>query len=429
MLGLNEISLIIAKKMSKSLDIVILNEESQNEIDEFIDIDVIIENIEEGLYTTLNKYNFKDSDYFLAITENNEYNLFASDLAKKLGAGKTVAFIYNMDYFQIDMEIDLIFNPYQILINQIQSRIEDTRLSKIRDIIPGKINLTNLRIRNEDSLSYLKVKNIELEQGLILAIKRGNKMVLPDLETIILPGDLLYVLGRCGMVSKIFKLFKRYLAKKKLFILGGDTLGLILIDYWENFFDNIILIDSNLEKCNILASKLEKPLIIYGDGIDSELLKEEGLDKESVFLAVSQNDQLNLLSSFTAQKLGCKDVITLIYHSSYKRIADLLDLKNVFQFPELIADYIDDFLKKGTGLDKYILGDQIYTSHIKIEGQSKLIGKKLHELRLPGGIIVGVIIRRKDVIIPTEETQIKRNDKFIIFYYRRLDLKVKQIFR
>lgn len=428
LLGLNEISINLARKLSLKDDVVILDNKSELEYNT-PEADVIIENFEEGLISTLNNLQINNTACFLAVTEDDEYNLFVADLGKKLGAKRAAAMVHNFDYAVMKSDIDLIFNPHQIFIDQISSSIRDIRLLNIKNLIPGKVNISKLIVKDEDPFSYLRTKDLDLEEGLIIAVQQGNRIILPEPDLKLFPGDQLYILFKRGMVSSLLKIFKKYKPKKRLFILGGGDLGLMMINCWENMFEPIIVIEPDLEQCNLLAGKLEKILIIHGEGTDLQLLKEEGLDKSSVFLAISRDDLQNLLSSFGAKNIGCNKVITLLYHSAYKDMAGLLNLDNVFSLPDLVADYVINFIRTGLKLNKYILGDDIYTTQITVGEDTLLVNRKIADLQLPRGILIGVIIRENEVIIPGGDTYLLPGDNLIIFFYRKLEDRIYNIFK
>jgi trk system potassium uptake protein TrkA len=424
--GLNNLSIYLSKKLSKDYDIVLLDKNIEYEEYE---IDVILDSYEEDLLTSLMEHNIEKTDYFFALSENAEFNLFVAQLARKMGAKKTTALVKENGYLDIQTEIDLVFNPQQILVDQISNALKETRLRNIKNVIPGKVNITRLNINREDPFSYIKIKNLELNDSLVIALSRNDKMFLPDPDTQIIPGDNLYIIYKQGMIKHIFRKLKLYKPKKRLFIIGGNDLGLTIIKKWNSFFEPIIIIEPDLNICNDLAVKLEKILILNGEGTDLRLLKEEGLDSSSIFLAISNNDYNNLLSSFCAKKMDCKQIITLLNNDQYKEIGNLLELENVFILPDIIYEFLLGFLKSGWKFNKFILGETIYTSRVKISKNSRAIDKKIKELNLPKGIVIGTLIRENQVIIPDGEVTLLENDVLLVFFYKKYEGYISNIFK
>jgi len=416
LLGLNEISICLARKISLQKDVIILEENNRSKEQYFIpEADVIIEELQNGLFSTLKDHQINNAGYFMALTEDDEYNLFAAELSKKLGVDKAIALIHNYDYTEYKSEIDLIFDPYQIFIDQMCTRIKDTGLMNIKNIIPGRLNISKIMVKDKDPYSYQKIKGVNLKEGIVIAVQQGKIVQLsaPDLR--LLPGNSLFILHKRGLINMLFK--------KKLFIFGGSPLGLRLIKYWKGVFEQVIIIESNLKRCEQLAIELENNLILHGEGTDLQLLKEEGLGKNSVFLAVSQDDPQNLLSSFSAQKTGCNTVITLLTRHRYIDIANMMGLDHVLSLPDLVSNLILDFIKTGLKMNRFILGDEIYTMQISVKKKSTIA-----KLNLPTGLLIGVIMRDKEIIIPDDNVSILPEDNLLVFYDRKNEPVLRNIF-
>ncbi len=424
-LGFNNLSLFLSKELSKNYDIVLLDKDIEYENHE---MDVIIENYEEDLLTTLRNYDIEKSDYLFALSDNTEFNLFVAQLAKNLGVTRTSALVKETEYLNIQTNIDLIFNPMQILVDYISNVLKETRLRHIKNLIPGKVNITKLNITNEDPFSYIKIKNLDLKESLIIAIRRKDKMYLPDPDMQLLPGDGLYIIYKQGMIKHILKKFSLYKQKKSLFIVGGNEPCLTIINKWSNFFEPIIVIEPELGLCNELAAKLERVLILNGEGTDIRLLKEEGLASSSIFLSLSNYDYSNLLSSFCANQIGCKQVITLLNNDKYNEIGNLLGLENVFTVPKIILNYLLGFLTSGWKLNKLILEEEIYTSQVTISNKSRARSKRIKELKLPKGILIGTVLRENNVIIPDGELTLLEKDILLIIFSRKYENYIYNIF-
>ncbi len=427
-LGLNYVSLTLAHNLSVNRDVIILYNKDNNIKIKNYNIDVIIEEVKFSLLDQLNNL-LDDCVIFISLTEDDEYNIFTAQLAKKLGAKYGMAGVYNNDYLKVNIKLDLIFNPLHIIIDRINAILKSTRLTKIKNLIPGKVNITQIRVKNDDTFSYRKLANLKLEDGLIIAIKRDKRMIIPDSNIQLLPDDCLYILYKRCFTDWIKLFAPGKFSKKKMFIIGSGTIGEYFIDYWKNIFDPIIVIEPELKKCNRLAARFERPLILHGEVTDMQLLREEGIDKKSIYLACSDNDFYNLLSGFGAGVMGCNNVLTLLNNPENREIAKYLKLNKVIFKPEIISDYIISFIKTGfKKIDKYILGEEIYTVKVKIEKNFKVNNTKLKDLKLPAGLLIGVIIRDGKVILPAGETKLNENDRAIVFFDHKLENRIGRIF-
>ncbi len=259
-IGINEFSINLANNLSKNHDIIILD---TDQYDDNYTVDAIIGKIDRDLLTTLNEYNIKNISLFIAMTKNEEYNLFAAQLAGEYGAKDTVAMIFNPKYMSLS-SVNYIFNPYQLVINIANSLVKETRLRNIKNLIPGKVNVTDFTISSQDTFVYTKIKNYKLKDSKIIAIKRNGNTITPDGDMKLLPADTIYVLYKKGMVFNVIKhLWKKGKINKKVFIIGGNELAFLQAQYWYNIFNSVIIIESNLKKCHDLAKRTDNFLILH----------------------------------------------------------------------------------------------------------------------------------------------------------------------
>ncbi|MFW6014884.1 MAG: TrkA C-terminal domain-containing protein [bacterium] len=420
-LGINQLSINLANKLSNTKDIIIIDSKYSEYINE---LDVIFEPIECDLYKTFKKLNINNTDIFISLTENDEYNLFAAELAKIYGVNKSSSIVRSTNYVNIENRIDYIFNPNQIMIQILNSKIKETKMNSISNIIPGKVDITLVGIKNEDKLSFKKVKDIKLEGNMIIAVKKNERIIIPEPDTKLYPGDSIYILYRRAMFTKFLNLINRYKNKRSLFIVGATDLGEIVYKNWKNIFSPIIFVEPDERKCNLFAEKMENTLILHGEGIDIQLLKEEGLNKSSIYLAVSSDTLSNLLGCYTAKQLGCQNVFPIIYQTIYKSNSKMLGLENALIVPDIISNNIINCLIKDKGVNRYILGKKIYISRIKINKKSNVVDKRIKNINITPGIIIGVIERSSKIIIPDNNTVIKVGDELIVFFYKKLESSV-----
>ncbi|AZO95360.1 NAD-binding protein [Halocella sp. SP3-1] len=420
-LGIDKNSQILADYLSKKNDIIILDKNYSK----YPDIDVFFDNFDNGLVEILKKHNIADVYSFIAMTDNNEYNLFAAELAKNMGADKTICLTSNSCYLEIKSNIDLIINPYQVIIDYLSYLLKETRLVNIMNLIPGKINISSIKVVNDDSFSYIRVKDIELIDTLIIAIKRQHRTFVPQPETKIYPDDLIYILFKKSIINNLFGLFNRYKKKRRLFIIGANQLARLLIKGWKKLFEPIIIIDPDLAKCNKFADEFDNILILHGEGTDTQLLSEEGLNTKSILINLSDNDFANLLGSYSSKKYACQNVYTIINNHKHCKIAELLNLENTISVPEVIKDYLSDFINSSQRINKYFLGDEVYTTELRINNKHN---KKVKDYKLPSGIIIGLIIRDNEYIIPDGESLLKKDDRLIIFFNKKNEIKLHNKF-
>ncbi len=425
-LGINEFTISLANNLSKNHEVIMLD---KDELDNNYNVDAIIGKIERDLLTTLKEYKVKDISLFIAMTKNEEYNLFATQLAGEYGAENTIAMVFNPQYVNIS-SVNYIFSPYQLIINMTNSLVKETRLRNIKNLIPGKVSVTDFIVNTNDSFVNTRVKNFKLKDSKIIAVKRNGNTITPYADMKLLPSDIIYVLYKKGMVSNIIKqLWKKGKINKRVFIIGGNELAFIQAQYWYNIFNSVIVIESNLEKCNSLAERCDNILILHGEGIERNLLLDEGLTNDSIILAFDDNDFHNILTSYSAKKFGCKRVITLLNNNRYKEIASTLGLDNIISIPEIVSKHLLSHNKSKSNINKHFLGDDVYTSKILLNKKSLIVNKKISEISNKKNIIIGVVIRNNKAIIPEDDFIVKEADTIFIFFNKNMEIELYNIFR
>ncbi|MFW6287154.1 MAG: NAD-binding protein [bacterium] len=425
-LGANELSINLANKLSKNFDIIVLD--VNNSANNF-QVDAIVVSIENDLLNTLIQYEIEKTSIFIAMTMNEEYNLFTAYLASNYGAAETIAMVFNPVYMNLE-SANYIFNPYQLIINKTNTLLKETRLRNIKGLIPGQVNIIDFTVKDNDTFTYKKIKNVNIKDSLIFAIKRNSKTLIPDRDVKLLPGDIVYLLYKKGMISRIFKgLWESGKINRSVFIIGGKDLGYMLAQSWCNIFRTVIIIESSIKRCHELANIMENVLVLNGEGTERELLIDEGLNNESIFLTYDNNDFHNLLSSYSARNYGCKNVITLLNHNKYSETAKILNLDDVISMPDLVTKHLLLHIKlKKILKQKNFLIDDLYSTSIYIEEESSLIKKKIEELDNKGVIKVAVIIRHNKVIIPESDNVLYAGDKVFLIFNKNMEREIYNIF-
>lgn len=426
-LGANELSFNLANRLSSRFDIIILDIDKSTSN---YQVDAIVANVGNDLLSTLLEYDIENTSIFIAMTWNEEYNLFTAYLAEKYGVAETIALVINPVYTSLE-SASYIFNPYQLIINKANTLIKESRLRNIKDLVPGKVNITDFTVESKDKLAFKKIRDIKIKDSLIFAIKRNSKTIIPDENIKLLPDDIVYMLYRKGMISNIIKgLWEKNKINKNVFIIGGKELGYMQAESWLNIFKNVTIIESNYERCHELANMIDKVLVLHGEGIEKELLIDEGLNDESIILTFDNNDFHNLLSSYSAKKFGCKNVITLLNNSRYNEIANILNLNNIISLPELVTGHLLLHIKlKKIIKNKNYLYDELYTSSLIIKNKSLILNKKISQIENKKAIKVAVIIRNNNVIIPDGDLKLNARDKVFLIFNKDMERDIYNIFK
>jgi trk system potassium uptake protein TrkA len=208
-------------------------------------------------------------------------------------------------------------------------------------------------------------------------------------------------------------------------ILGGGRIGFYVAKTLEERGIHVKVIEQDVDRCKFLLKSLKKSVILHGDGSDQKLLEEENIGDMDVFVAISNNEELNIMASLLAKSLKVKKVITIVNRTDYLPLANNLGIEAVLSPRLITASSILKYVRGGNVLSLTTVaeGKAEIMEALVIEG-SVLIGKTLIDVQFPKKTLIGAIIRDHNVIIPSGNDRIAANDKVIIF---TLQESIKQV--
>ena len=202
-------------------------------------------------------------------------------------------------------------------------------------------------------------------------------------------------------------------------IVGGGNIGYQLADMLQRYKDlgiSVKLIEQREDRCRVLAEKLPDVLVLRGSGADLELLREEGIGETDAFVAVTGNDEVNIVSGLIAKHLGVGKVIVEVNQPSYGPVVDTLGLDQAVHPRLVTASTILSLLRREAVLSvSFLKDDKVEVMELAIQPGFPGANKKLRFLKLPRGILIGSICRGKEVIIPRGDDVLLPGDRVVIF--------------
>lgn len=367
------------------------------------------------------------ADLLLAVTNSDETNMIACLLGKAMfNIRRKIARIRNPDYFfnrellgKSNLDIDPAINPELEAADAVVRLLENPFASEIVEFEQGKIMVIGFKIPKESPLNGKKLKSIRTivnKDFLIGAIERDEDVKIPTGDDIIHEGDIVYVpVVRERIPSVVQSLGIPFSPTRRVMILGGGRIGYYIASQIENRAD-VKLIESDPERCKFLCKHLGRTLVLHGDGADKKLLIEENIGDIDVYIASSNNDELNIMASLLAKKLGAKKVISLVNRTDYIPLAHNLGIASVLSPRLITASIILRYLRKGEVLSLTAIAEnKAEIIEVVVSRNSDIVGRTLKEGIFPRNSVVGAIIRGDRIIIPTGEDLIREQDKLIIF--------------
>jgi trk system potassium uptake protein TrkA len=359
-----------------------------------------------------------DSDLLIAITRNDQYNLLTGIYAKNLGVEQVLVQLKDRRLFapQLQVEnlnLDLVLNPFTMTVDRIKEIIKPGASSELEDLLPGNVKVSKFKVSHQSDFVYQTITELELEtDSLLLAILRDGRAIIPRGDDKLYPGDILYVISRQTLKGKLGNLIRYKTTKKeKIFLVGGGEINYQLA---RTCADNarVTLLEQDQDRCKELADELADVLVLKGSGTDLNLLKEEGIAETDTFIAGTEDDEANLLMANLADNLGVNSSVAVVSDISYSSLSDLLALDYIISPALLAIDTILDYLHQGQVNQNAVFAGQVQVNEVEIEAKGR---RTIKNLDLPADVLIGLIYRNKEAIIPQGTTRLEQGDKLVIF--------------
>jgi len=426
--GVGSIGYQLAKRFTLFEGDIVIIEQNSDKAEyarEHLDAMVIEGNATD--YEILKSAQIDKMDAFVALTRNDEINLLACKLAKKMGVQTTIARIKNAQYLnpnfivkKEDFGVDLMVHPEQETAKAIVRLINLASSTDSIEFENGKVHFTGIRI--DSHLDILRVPLAELGTKYkhipmrIVAIKRNLRTIIPRGSDFLMKGDQIFFTCDPNYFEELLEIFgKKNVKIEDVMIIGGGQIAYFIAERLQSDL-NIKIIEKDEKKAIDIANQLRDTLVIHGDGSDLDLLTLEGLPDMDEFVAITGDDETNIITSIIAKHLKVPRAITLINKNEYLPLSGTLGLDAVVSKQQITVNVIESFIKRQSIANVVELpGIEAEITMYIAKPKSKITTKQLKNLDFPRGAIVGAIIDRQDnLIIPTGDTHINEGDKVLI---------------
>ena len=388
----------------------------------------------------------EDADMIIAVTQADEVNMVACQVAHSLFEVPTkIARIRHQSYlepiwanlFSRDhMPIDVIISPEVEVSRAVIRRLRVPGAFEMIPLVDDKVRLLGIRCEANSPAVNTPVRRInQLFPNLdmvVVGLIHGDQPVRLKKDDVIRAGDDIYVVVETDQVAQALAAFgHEEPATKRLLICGGGNIALLLAQCIESDYPwiNAKIIESSVERAALVASMLGRTVVLHGDVLDPEILDEASVEATDTVVAITDDDETNILSSMLAKRYGAKRAIALLNKSIYEPLISTLGIDVVVSPRNITVSSILQHVRRG----------RIYSVHTLREGFGELIeaealetsslaGISLKEAHLPDGVMVGAIVRRGQVITPTGGTVIEAGDRIVLFATPDTVRRVEKLF-
>ncbi|GAB4310574.1 MAG: Trk system potassium transporter TrkA [Candidatus Sumerlaeia bacterium] len=365
-----------------------------------------------------------EADLVLAMTNNDEVNLLSAQVGRRLGARRTVARVKKHEYLFLrgsfnlgrELGIDLVISPEQLTAAEIAAILADPDMPAFGHFAQEQVQLRHLTLADDSPFVGKTVKELGLPQGLLLVlIVRGEEIIIPRGDATLQAGDKVSFLGLTDAFKKDGFGEERSAPMRRVWMAGGGEIGFYLATMLERMRLSVKLIDIDRKRCEELSESLNRTEILVGDVTDRRFLEEERIHTADVFVAVTGDEETNIMSSMLAKQLGVPFCITKVDRPDYAKVIEKIGIDRALS-PRLIAAEKILRLIKGRGLKALSLLEEgkVEVMELEVMDKAPIIQRPLSELFLPRECLVAMIVRQGKVKVPRGQDQIHPGDSLIV---------------
>lgn len=372
------------------------------------------------------------ADMLIAVTRSDEVNMMACQVAYSIfNTPKKIARIRSQEYllyqeqlFQnSDLPVDKYIAPEELVTKYIHRLIESPGALQVLEFANGLVSLVAVKAYYGGSLvgyalSTLKehIPNVETR---VAAIYRKGQAIKPVGNTVIEADDEVFFIVATKHIRQVMEeLQKLEDSYKRIMIVGGGNIGAGLAKILEKRY-RVKLIEMNQQRAESLSQLLEHTTVFTGDASDQELLAEEQIEQTDVFIAVTNDDEANIMSAMLAKKMGVQKTMVLIQRSAYVDLVQGRDVDIAISPQQATISALLTHVRKGDVVNVYSLrrgaAEAIEAIAHGDKNTSKVVGRSIQELKLPPQTTIGAIVRNAEVIIAHDDTVIESEDHVILF--------------
>ena len=453
--GAGRVGFTIAKILSEqghSITVIDQSSEDIQKIDETLDVKSIVG---KATYPSiLEKANASEADMIIAVTRNDEINMLICQIAFSIfNVQKKIARIRSQDYLnpkftkvynKENLPIDVIISPEIEIAKSLQRKLEAPGALDNVPFADNKIRLLEILINEKCPLINIKLnaltKKFPKLDANIMGVVREEKFIMLKKTDEVIQGDKAYVVINASQMKETLLAFgHNEKISNKILIIGGGNIGFNLAKNLEDSFDSarVKIIEKNKERAEFIASELNNTIVINGDALDEEVLIEANLDEVQTVLALTNDDEDNLMVSVLVEKftkdksdINEKRTMALINKPNYALLQSSLKIDDFIDPRMNTVSSILKHVHKGTVENAYsILNGEYEVIEAEIIESSELINKELKNSNLPDEIRIAAVLRSKEVIIPKSDFMFKKEDKVVLLAKKDFLHVVENMFR
>ncbi len=384
-------------------------------------------------YETLESAGVKQAELYIAVTTSDETNMLSCFFAKRLGVHYAIARIRDpeisdesLSFMRKELGIDMVINPEALAARELFNILKMPSAAKIESFSGRLLEIVELRIKDGSSLDGLTLKDLRIKHNarvLICTVQRGNEVYIPGGDFVLHAGDKIGITSTPAEIELFLKKFGLMQKKaKNIMILGGGRTAIYLSKMLIAGGSSVKIIEINSEKAEELSEALPKATILVGRGTQKSMLVEEGLGETDAFVALTNQEERNILMAMFADNLNVPKVIADVDQTEMVDMAGKLGLDTIVSPKKVVTDVIIRYARGlnnslGTNVETLykLMDDRIEALEFRVKQPiQNVTGIKLKDLKSKQGILIAGIIRGKKTVVPGGEDMIQQGDRVVV---------------
>jgi trk system potassium uptake protein TrkA len=446
-LGANQVGSTLAETLANEAnDITVVDADAEKlrELKDHIDIGTVAGH--PSLPDVLEKAGGQDADMIIAVTESDEINMVACRVAYSLfQTQKKICRIRASSYLVSDkllgkngIAVDTVISPELIVSDDIERLLELPGSLQVLDFAGGKVQLVAVKAYYGGPLVGQEIRLLRQHMPSVdtrvAAIFRKDRPIIPEGSTVIEADDEVFFVAATkdirACMSELRRMDKPY---KRLMIAGGGNIGMRLAESVEDRYQ-VKIIEKDLDRCSLISETLNHAIVLNGEASQRDLLIEENISDTDVFLALTNDDEANIMSSLLAKRLGAKKVMALINNSAYVDLVQGGEIDIAISPQQATIGKLLALVRRGDVVNVHSLRRGAAEAMEAIahgdEASSKVVGRAIEDIDLPEGTTIGAIVRGDKVLIAHDKTVVDPDDHVILFLVDRKRIpEVEQLFQ
>ncbi|MGB0955708.1 MAG: Trk system potassium transporter TrkA [Panacagrimonas sp.] len=387
-----------------------------------------------------------DADMIIAVTRSDETNMMACKVAHtmfqtptKIARVRSDEYLAHPRLFEVDaLAVDMHISPAQLVTDYIHRLIEYPGALQVVDFADGLVRLVGVKAYYGGPLVSRQLR--ELPEHLpnidarVAAIYRRGRPIIPEGDTIIEAEDEVFFIAAREHIRKIMAELRRTENPvKRVLLAGGGQIGYRLARALESQMQ-VKILERSRDRARLLSEQLDRSTVLWGDAANEELLVEENIEDVDVFCAVTNDDEANILSAMLARRLGARKALSLINRLSYVDLVEGGAIDIAISPQQATVSALLAHVRRGDMVRVHSLrrgaAEAIEAVAHGDYKSSKVVGRRLDEIKMPKGTTIGAIVREAQVIIAHHDTVIEAEDHVILFIVEKKYTKdVEKLFQ